>query len=241
MTSSSPHCCLFFSGAHFDIVDHSGYTPLAFASLNGHSSVLEQLLDAGAQINKAGYLNQTALHHAVWATQLHCLQVLLDRGADPNAVSSEHHTALFCSLLRVTTTNEDFLTWKALVRANTDLEIEGSVNYYSECMLCTHLQLAILIGHTTAVQVLLQGGADLTPVKNWIESGTLPKRLPKQSQLTEWLRTRCSNPPSLLSTTRHTIRSCIGVNPTHKINKLPLPGLLRDYLNLKDLDEIELG
>ena len=121
----------FISGAHYDIVDHSGYTMLAFALLNGHSNVLKQLLAAGAEINKGGYLNQTALHHAVVAAQLHCLQLLLDHGANPNAVSTEHHTSLFCSLLHVNTTNKDFLTWKALVRANTNIEIEDSVNYYS--------------------------------------------------------------------------------------------------------------
>ena len=222
-------------------MDHNGYTPLAFASLNGHGSVLQQLLNAGAQINKAGYLNQTALHHAVWATQLHCLQLLLDHGANPNAISTEGHTPLFCSLLRVATTLEDVITWKALIRANTNLEIEGSVSYYSECMSCTHLQLAILIGHTAAVRVLIQGGADLKPVKKWIKAGMLPKRLPKQSEFTAWLTMKCSNPPTLLSIVRQRIRANIGINPTHKINSLPLPGLLRDYLNLRDLDEIELN
>ena len=98
-----------------------------------------------------------------------------------------------------------------------------------------------MIGNTTAVLVLLCGAADLKPVKRWIETETLLKRFPKESQFADWLKDECANPKTLLSSTRQVIRRRIRTNPTHKINQLPLPVLSRNYLNLMDLDEIQLN
>lgn len=61
--------------------------PLTAASRSGNADAVRLLLDHGAKINVPDNQGQTALHHAALLGNDKVVQVLLQRGADPNALA----------------------------------------------------------------------------------------------------------------------------------------------------------
>jgi ankyrin repeat protein len=69
-----------------------GSTPFMYAALYGDAAMLEQLIKKGADPNVKNFAGATALMWA--ATDLSKTRVLLDHGADVNAISEDNRTAL---------------------------------------------------------------------------------------------------------------------------------------------------
>ena len=68
--------------AYVNAVDSYYYTPLHWASYNGHHQCVELLLDRQANINAVTSNNNTALHWASRNGHHQCAKLLIDRGAD---------------------------------------------------------------------------------------------------------------------------------------------------------------
>ena len=82
-------------GASGDAFSNYFYgTPLHEVALKNHTSVIQLLLDRGADINARDAENQTALHKAAWNNCTSAMRLLLDRGADPNARNLANQTPL---------------------------------------------------------------------------------------------------------------------------------------------------
>ena len=77
---------LLAAGADFNAVDpEEGTTPFSEALYNGVSQdCLHEMLQFGADPNVAPTIGGTPLIYAVWGLDFVLLQILLDRGADPN-------------------------------------------------------------------------------------------------------------------------------------------------------------
>ena len=82
-------------------INHPGTnsdTPLMYAALYGDVDAVRKLLDAGADANLANYLGATPL---MWAMDsVKKIELLLDHGANPDAVSDDRRTALRIALSR---------------------------------------------------------------------------------------------------------------------------------------------
>lgn len=78
---------LLAAGADPNLADENGSTALEHAARRGHREELETLLVAGADL-------RFALHAAAWEGHVEILRLLLDRGADPTALTEYGDSAL---------------------------------------------------------------------------------------------------------------------------------------------------
>ncbi len=74
-----------------DAVDADGQTALMFAAFNGHSEILLDLLKSGAVVDQRDLMGRTALLYGSTGPFPEAVKILLDKGADPNAVDSDEH------------------------------------------------------------------------------------------------------------------------------------------------------
>lgn len=87
-------------GESLDDVDEYGFTPLIECAITKQPEIAKELLDRGVDINKADVTGRTALHWAVDNHDLDLCQLLLERGANPNAYTRAGLSVLVYPLLR---------------------------------------------------------------------------------------------------------------------------------------------
>jgi len=79
--------------------DSVNWTPLHTASYKGDTTLIEYLLDSGADIEPLDIDNQTPLHIAVYEGKYNAASILLSRGANPNAQDRQQLTPLHHAVL----------------------------------------------------------------------------------------------------------------------------------------------
>ena len=135
-------------GAHVDVVDDDGWTPLLWASAHGNEGAVEALLDAGANREAVTRREQQgALTLAAKWNRVEVVQYLLGRGLSKNQRDSIGWNALMWASLQGRT---DVV--KAILDSGAQVEIVDSDGN-------TPLILAARRGHLDTVQLLLQRGA----------------------------------------------------------------------------------
>ncbi|PRC90614.1 ankyrin repeat domain-containing protein [Solimicrobium silvestre] len=78
--------------------DWSGDSPLHIAVILGDISIVEVLLDNGADVNALDERQFTALHFAAMKNNAEIIVVLLDKGADRNIKNDDGRKPLDCAI-----------------------------------------------------------------------------------------------------------------------------------------------
>ena len=138
---------LLAAGANLGSVASKNRDALIVSAGSGHTPLVEFLLDQGADPSVADEAGVTPLHAAVWGnfSNIEMVQVLLARGADPNA--------------RVTRDMPQRLAYR----------FQGDIFFRTAASLqgATSLALAAAQGDAAAIRALAAGGADVTiPLDN---------------------------------------------------------------------------
>lgn len=139
---------LLARGAHVDVVDEDGWTPLLWASAHGNEGAVEALLEAGA--NRQAVTRREHQGPLILAgkwNRVEVVQTLLNRGFPTGQRDSIGWSALMWASLQGRT---DVV--KALLAAGAPVETVDSDGN-------TPLILAARRGHLDTVQLLLQYGA----------------------------------------------------------------------------------
>ena len=85
-------------------------------------------------------------------------------------------------------------------------------------------------------RLLVIGGCDLEPLWDWAASGVVQWLRDEQVAHVEWLKNVCVNPLRLHIACRMAIRWQMGPERAHLVDRLPLPKVLIDFIQLCDLD-----
>ena len=162
-----------------DFQTMSGWTALMFASDNGHSEIVQLLLNAKAKPDLQSDYGKTALHLAALKGYPDIVQLLLEYGADPNISNRYGFTAIHAAgsgLYIVTSIPRGAITsMEAVITCRT--LISGNYEHYLKTMKLliaqpnikinetnlsglTILMVASIIGNAQIIELLLQAGAD---------------------------------------------------------------------------------
>ncbi|MCJ1239911.1 hypothetical protein MMC14_007909 [Varicellaria rhodocarpa] len=131
-----------------EVRDEHRKKALIYASISGHRSVVLALVDAGVDINTAGYLGKTPLLFAIEKDQIPTARLLLRRGADINLTDANGNSPLFLAVEK----GSDLIV-REILRSGGRSDVQ---NADGETPLC----LATLKGHEKVVKALLENGAD---------------------------------------------------------------------------------
>lgn len=124
-------------------------TALHIAVCNGDESIVQLLLDRGANLSKQDCNGSTALHLAAELGRWNLVKLLLEKSAHPNQINDLGQTALFAAVR-----NDDEKTTKLLLDYSVDVnlkDLNGTVA----------LHLAVGIGSESMTKLLLAHGADV--------------------------------------------------------------------------------
>ena len=157
-----------------------GFTALMFASDNGHSEIVQLLLNAKATPDLQTENGETALYLAAEKGYPDIVQLLLEYGADPNTSTRHGVAAIHAAMLVIikgvaTGTYECYLKTLKLLIAQPNIKINETILGG-----VTILMLASGFGSAQIVELLLQAGADPNieqhiPVSKVFVTSCLPK------------------------------------------------------------------
>ena len=143
---------LLDEGASWDIAGPSQFTPLMGAARHGFTSIVQRLLESGAEVNveKTGNdLHWTALTFAAWQGQADACRILLEHGASVDTATEAGWTPLHWAV------RDGFTdTVKILLAGGADPD-------KPKCDGWTPLFLAAFNGHNDIITLLLEKGVDV--------------------------------------------------------------------------------
>eukprot|EP01041_Mallomonas_annulata_P007588 gene7588-15549_t len=131
-----------------NIKSDGGRTPLHVACISGEMKLVNDLLDAGADINDVDEDGESGLHFACYLGHKEIAILLLSKGAHP--ISNKNGD----TILDITAQRNDFDLYKALIDNGVDINYIDS-NGYSE------LHNACAKEKTTSVKYLINAGVDV--------------------------------------------------------------------------------
>ena len=150
----------------------SGLTALMYASCNGHSEVVQLLLNAEAKSDLQTDSGETALYLAVIQVYPDIVQLLLEYGADPNISNRHGATAIHAAVASISLATGGDIVGNALTilscgtcehRFKIMKLLIGQPNVkINETILggVTILMVASALGNAQTVELLLEAGAD---------------------------------------------------------------------------------
>ena len=86
---------LVSQGADVNAHGGGGFTPMTWASMQGHNKIVRFLVSKGADVNARDGYGQTPLRLAVVNGNFRTVKFLVSKGADVNAKDNEGHTPLY--------------------------------------------------------------------------------------------------------------------------------------------------
>ena len=209
------------------------------------------ILVTGEDPHESAYFGVTPLMLAAFEAHCDTVDCLLDYGANPN-ISGRHagHPLVKCMLkidARIDKSKHQVI--KSLLRAGANPNaVVPSGRFASACTSLVYgrsdiLSFAILSGYRSVISMLLIAGCKISrqSYEDILNGPLCTNGIFVVSEILEPIKKMVENPVCLSQLSRMVIRKSL---PSHGIRKsirsLPLAKRLQDFLDLKDLDEIEI-
>lgn len=218
---------LVVGGFDVNCYDERGSTCIWHAAdLNNYDMLKAMLLDKNADVNKADSAKLTPLHIAAMKGNVKMTSLLIQRGADVDRVQLRGSTALILACR-----SGNFDTVRILLLNGAD---PNHVGYNGHNVISTALQSTT---DTRIPEMLLSCGAlvDLELIDLCRKEGKKFLLLKEHPEFFELLK-ECAFTPRTMKTLccltirRLLVRSRVKMHLIKKVEKLPLPRLIKDYL-----------
>jgi len=219
-------------GIDVNVEDKRGYTFVSYCL--EQYEVLELLISYGGNVNHADRDGLTILMEAfkvfrpISMGTRTCVRLLVENGADPNAVCNYGRTALLYALDK---SYSNIFDIRLLFEYNMDME--GS--YMSK--LHNHLKPLLYTAYDyenfEVAELFFQYGIDMTK-QNWLlDIEHLPKGLKGNDELYNKLLHLYENPLDLSVLARNKVRRLLGRDVSKTVTQLGLPSNLEDFVCCK--------
>jgi ankyrin repeat protein len=157
----------------FNVPDAAGNSAFHYAALNGHTAVMEFLLDCGADIEAPAAMARRPLHLAALNGQTQTVSALIKRGADLSSRDEGGFTALHHACREGHVLAAHFLVSRGAIVDALDNERHTPLHWsayfgmlffrrHSLLVLLKYSLLCLCTGHEGCMLYLLRRGADFT-------------------------------------------------------------------------------
>ncbi len=208
-------------------LDEDARTPLMAAAAGGKLDTIKFLLDQGAVVNQCNGNKQTALHIAVLEWKSDCVELLLEKGADPK-IASCAGTPLMCAVKKGTKAVKLLLEHGCDVNFNNGIDCavtlaagessseklqllmdHGASLDVSDVRCWSPVMIAASQNREYNVKLLLENGANVNHSDN---IGTTALHIAAQKSLKHILQALLSHQPDLNAVIQRTKR-CMPLTP----------------------------
>lgn len=226
---------LISAGSQIDVQNFWGRTPLMEAVCYNHKDVVRLLICENCDLNRKEFkTGDSALHIAIKRNYTEVVEYLLAAGSRHDVFNHQGETAAYDAVLG---NKRDII--RLMVTYNCDLDYPGK--YYTEGVSKSLFQLAAERVHLEICCLLATFGYIDYSARAHFYANYIPTRMIDQEHRAKWLRHKMQTATSLQQLCRKCIRKRIGYKIIQKVEGLPMPRSLKDYLLVKEMDECPMG
>ncbi|BFZ09897.1 hypothetical protein BsWGS_12936 [Bradybaena similaris] len=222
---------LLRAGASVNLRDDQGCTPLLMAAAEGLERVVHSLcMCPGIDVNVPNHsVHKTPLHLLAYKGHVRSVQDLIVAGADTNLLDSESRSPLWYA---VANARRDVTA--LLLRANGRVDTYQCPEEHPEH--ACPVSLAVEKCHLDILKLFILSCYDNKHIRECLATPAM-QLLFADSQVTHWLQ-HAQEVMSLRQICRKWLRHHLGFRLFMDLSKLPLPDKLKNYVSLKELEDI---
>lgn len=221
---------LIEAGADINAQTRWGHTPLVKAVFNDNYDALVTLIEAGCKDSKT-YPSKTALHYAVIRGFPQCVKALLAAGFDADVIDEHGHTPFADSVTRC-----DVPIMTMLVKAGCNVDVTCRIVQDGKLMSRSPLYVAVFKNYLEMAKILFQiSPNNIRESHTVINCSYLQRTTENASESLDWLRNAAMEPCALTHLGRAVIRKNLGHKLNVKVTLLPLPYVLKQFIEFSYL------
>ncbi|KAL8568016.1 hypothetical protein ACOMHN_029191 [Nucella lapillus] len=218
---------LLGSGSFNDVQNSWGYTPLIEAVSNSYTKSVHRLVDAGCDLNcQESKMGDTALHIAVKKNDANLVRILLKAGAR-QVYNHQGETAFFDAVAH---NKSDILR----LMIDFNCRMDSPVKLIPHVVCKSAFQVAAERGNLETCRVLAELGYVDYSSRDFFYTHYLPARPIAKDASLAWLQDAMQHVLSLRQLCRKAVRQCCDHRLPEKVELIPLPRGLQDYLLAKE-------
>jgi ankyrin repeat protein len=221
---------LLSGGSFIDVQNYWGRSPLMEAVCYNHRESVVRLIDANCDLDRREFkTGDTALHIAIKRNYVCVVQVLLEAGSRHDIYNHQGETAFFDAVV-----SNKWEVLRLMIAFNCKLDVPPK--YFPDGVYKSLFQLAAEKGHLETCRMLAGlGYIDYSARVYFYTPGYVPSRPSENDDTLAWLRAAMQRVVPLQQLCRKVIRRQAGHDLPTKVEALPTPRALKDYILIKDL------
>ncbi|PVD30759.1 hypothetical protein C0Q70_10034 [Pomacea canaliculata] len=227
---------LLSGGSLIDVQNYWGRSPLMEAVCYNHKESVALLICASCDLNRREFkTGETALHIAVKRNYVSVVHLLLQAGTRHDIYNHQGETAFYDA---VVSNKMDIL--RLMIAFNCRLDVPPK--YFPNGVYKSIFQLAAEKGHLETCRLLADLGYIDYSARIYFYANYVPSRPSENDDTLTWLRGAMQRVVPLQQLCRKVIRKYAGHDLPNKVECLPTPRALKDYVLIKDvLDQTKIS